>query len=208
MSATELDVRLRDTAFALLVARARPLSLAELGEAMGTTAGSLEPVVGRLAADGLVDRDASGAVAGARGLTLVPGRHKLALGGAAFSTWCAYDAIGIPAALGEDARVATSCGVCGAELVVQIKAGRAPADSPERVWLPDGGANMRADFCGPGVLLCGPEHARTWAERAGGPGRAVSLHEAATLGRVAWAGAAVAARVLDDGATAPGRLDS
>lgn len=197
MSATDLEVRVRDTAFGLLAARARPVSLAELGEALGVTAESLESVVGRLAADGLVDRDTSGTVAGARGLTLVPGRHALVLRAAAFSTWCAYDSIGIPAALGEDARAATSCGVCGAELVVQINGGQPPANGPELVWLPDGGANMRADFCAPGVLLCGTDHARTWAERAGAPGRAVSLREAAALGVEAWADAASIARTID-----------
>ena len=192
MRVTEVDALVREAAFGLLLARARPVSLAQLGEALGISVESLEAVVGRLTAGGLVDRDASGAVVGAQGLTLVPGRHALALGGAAFATWCAYDAIGIPAALGESARITTHCGVCGKELVVPIDAGQPPLASTELVWLPDGGENLRADFCDPGVLLCGAEHARTWAARTG-PGRAISLRDAAALGAVAWADAALAA---------------
>ncbi|HEY3059929.1 MAG TPA: organomercurial lyase [Chloroflexota bacterium] len=40
----------------------------------------------------------------AHGFSLVPARqHRLAMRGRQFWTWCAIDAVGIPAGLGEDA---------------------------------------------------------------------------------------------------------
>lgn len=77
-----------------------------------------------LAARGRVAIDAQGAVVASAGLSVVPSRHRLRLNGAEFHTWCAIDAIGIPAALGSDALAETACAHCGREMRVEIRGGR------------------------------------------------------------------------------------
>lgn len=148
---------------------------------------SVAAAVERLVAGGYLDRDRSGAVVGAGGLTLGPAPHSLVLRGRDYRTWCAYDAIGIAAALGEAAAVSTRCGVCGRTLALPLPAG-ATADRPERLWLSAGGPRLRDDFCAPTVLLCSSEHAETWSERQGGRGRILDLATASRLGAGAWAG--------------------
>lgn len=178
----------RRTAFALLVRDGRPVAADALAAASGgvdrdEAAEALE----ELAANGLVDRDDSGAVVGAGGLTLAPAPHGLLLRGRDYRTWCAYDAIGIAAALRESAAISTRCGVCARAIALPLPGG-ATADRPERLWLAAGGLRMREDFCTPTVLLCSTEHAATWSEREGGRGRIIDLGTASRLGAGAWSG--------------------
>ena len=78
---------------------AQPLPVHELARLTGMDRPTTERTVARLAGAGLLDLDGAGAIIGAHGLTLAEGRHRLYLGGTDYSTWCAYDAFGIPAAL-------------------------------------------------------------------------------------------------------------
>lgn len=76
-------------------------------------------------------------VVGAGGLSLVPTDHRLYMRGRELFTWCAWDAVGIPAALSEDATVSSSCGQCGGPVRVELQAGRVVrADPPTTLlWL-------------------------------------------------------------------------
>ena len=133
---------------------------------------------------------------GAAGMTLADGPHGLEIDGHAFRTWCAFDAVGIPAALAVDARIETACGVCGQPISVDVRAGRPSPDPSPRLWLAAGGADMRADFCTPSVLLCSEAHAQAWAERQAGRGKALSLTQAAEEGARNWASVAATAMRL------------
>lgn len=136
---------------------------------------------------------------GAAGLTLGEGPHGLTIDGHSFRTWCAFDALGIPAALGADATVETTCGVCGRRIEVDLRDGHPSGRTSARLWLSAGGAAMRADFCTPTVLLCSQAHAETWAERHGGHGRALTVADAADLGATDWASVAATAARLAQG---------
>lgn len=190
--AGELHARVRETAFALLLTSGRPVAPAAVGSAAGVPMAKLPALLDELAAVGWIDRDSAGLVTGSGGLSLTEGPHRLAIGGMTFRNWCAYDSLGIAAALDADAIVETACGVCDSPISVETSAGEPPADGPERLWLADGGSDLRADFCAPTVLLCSAEHADVWAERRDGRGRAIGLSEGSRLGREAWAGCASA----------------
>jgi Alkylmercury lyase len=129
-------------------------------------------------------------VTGAAGLSLTTGPHRLTIDGAAFRTWCAYDSIGIAAALAANAKIETECAVCGRTIRIRTHGGQPPAERPERLWLASGGSSLRGDFCDPTVLLCSVQHAAEWAEDQQGRGRAVDLIEASTLGAAGWASCA------------------
>ena len=74
--------------------------------------------------DGLTERGLmvvepdSGRVVGSWGLSSVPADHRLRIRGGELYTWCAEDAVGIPAGLGEDASIASHCHLCGAPVNV------------------------------------------------------------------------------------------
>jgi alkylmercury lyase len=178
----------RRTAFALLVRDGRPVAADALAAATdGVDPEEVAEALEELAANGRIDRRAAGAVVGAGGLTLAAAPHGLLLRGRDYRTWCAYDAIGIAAALRESAAISTRCGVCDRAIALPLPGG-ATADRPERLWLAAGGPRMREDFCAPTVLLCSAEHAATWSERQAGRGRIIDLGTASRLGAGAWSG--------------------
>ena len=189
----ELTKELRDVAFGLLLATKQPVEATKLAALTGSDEPTVEARLDGLARSGRIDRDDRGRVLGSAGLTIADGPHGLQLDGHAFRTWCAFDALGIPAALAVDGRVETECGVCGGTILVDVHRGRPSSDPAPRLWFAAGGADMRADFCTPTVLLCSEAHAAEWARRQPQGGRALTLAEAADLGARNWASAAAAA---------------
>lgn len=200
LPAADLHERIREAAFALLLSERRPIAAEELAAATGTPDGTLPAILDRLAGAGWIDRDEAGRVTGSSGLSLTSGPHRIAIDRTEFRTWCAYDSIGIAAALSADAVIETECAVCGKAIALDSRGGQPPVDRSERLWLASGGTDLRGDFCEPTVLLCSPEHAAVWAERQGARGRSVDLAEAARLGAEGWASCAAAVKLYRDSA--------
>lgn len=188
--------QLREAGFALLLHYRRPLELTELAEATGVDLEGVRSAVAALATAGWLDLDDTGRVAGAAGLSLTTGPHGLTLGEASFRTWCAYDALGIAAALEADGHIETTCGWCQAPISVAMHGGAPGRTGPEWLWLAEGGDDLRGSFCTPTVLLCGEEHAVAWAEAQGRRGRKLDLAEGARQGAADWRGCAEASRQL------------
>ena len=184
---------LRETGFALLLRAHRPVAVDELAAATGIELEAAMGAVTVLSHAGWLDLDAAGQVTGAAGLSLATGPHVLTIGDEVFRTWCAYDSLGIAAALEADALVETTCGRCQAPIRLAFRAGVPERTGPELLWLAEGGADLRGSFCTPTVLLCGDEHGRAWAEAEDGRGRLLDLAEGARQGAVDWAGCAAAA---------------
>jgi IclR helix-turn-helix domain./Alkylmercury lyase. len=186
----------RETAFALIYRDRRPIGVADIAGAADIDASVVDRAVTTLAREGWLDRDAEGRITGAAGLSLTTGPHSLVLGDAVFRTWCAYDGLGIAAALSVDALVETTCAQCQTPIHLTFHAGIPERAGPERLWLAEGGADLRGSFCIPTVLLCGTEHGQAWADRQGGRGHLLDLVEGALQGAADWAGCANAARRL------------
>jgi hypothetical protein len=183
--------RLRELGFAMLLAEQRPISPDELAAASGSD--DVACLLDQLGEAGWIDRDGDGRPTGSAGLSLTEGPHHLCLGETTFRTWCAYDAFGIPAALGRDAMVETTCGACGLPIVVQMTAGHPDPRGPEQLWLAERGDDLRSQFCAPTVLLCGPEHGQTWATSRQHAGELLDLEAAAIKGAEDWGSCAAAA---------------
>ena len=122
------------------------------------------------------------------GLSVRPTQHRMRLGDDSLYTWCAADAIGIPAALGEDGEVLTACPHCSAEIVVQIEAGVPEANDDLVLWLPTAScSHVVTQFCPDVNFFCNREHLEAWRAQAGEPaGETLSADEAAELGRQWW----------------------
>jgi hypothetical protein len=188
--------QLREAAFAVLVRDRRPLGLDDLAGLTGLESAAVRQVTATLAEAGWLDLDEAGCITGAAGISLATGTHRLTLEGTPFRTWCAYDALGIAAALGADALVETACGECGKSIRVEFHDGVPERAGPERLWLADGGEDLRGSFCTPTVLLCGESHGADWADGQAGRGRLIDLAEGARQGGSEWAGCAAAPRRL------------
>ena len=209
-----LVAEVRRAGFAALL-QGRSASAAELAAAAGAEEGAVAEVIATLVEAGRATVTSDGRVDGIGGLSLRPGRHvilrqhilgqhilgRLAVrpgavhpggDGAAghrrrLHTWCAFDAVAIPAALGWTARAVTTCGACGAGLAVTLVGG-APA-GPAWGWLPPGDCeHVLRDFCSAADLFCDRAHLDAWRAAAGDPpGEARPVTALAALGRKAWA---------------------
>lgn len=87
---------------------------------------------------GRLEIDAADRLVGVHGLVARETPHRIEHAGGVVHTWCAFDAIGIPAALGIDATAVTTCPACGAELRVTLRNGVPAYVDRLRLWLPGG----------------------------------------------------------------------
>ncbi len=101
-----------------------------------------------LEAQGLIVRERRGVV-GIFGLSLVQTPQALCLDAHPLHTWCALDAVGIPAGLAADATVRAPCVLCQQDLVIELRAGRLTQMSAAALslWLtlPGQGASFMDD---------------------------------------------------------------
>jgi alkylmercury lyase len=162
---------------------------AELAERTRLDGRTVEEAVRSLVRKGEAVADDAGRVVASAGLSLVPARHKLRLAEGEFHTWCAIDAVGIPAALGADALASTACPTCGRPIELVFQEGRAPRDADLRAWLPrqDCCTSVVDELCPDMNLFCTEAHLEEWRRRAGDPaGMMLSLQETEELGRQWW----------------------
>lgn len=156
-------------------------------ELVAAPAGDLRRAIGELVERGRVEIGDDGGIVGIHGLTLRRTRHGFLHAGQFHRTWCAFDSIGIPAALGIDAEARTTCPSCGAALAVALRAGQ-PEPTGVALWLP--APNIRhvlVDFCAAADLYCGRDHLVQRVDATRQPGQVVDVEGAAVLGRSAWA---------------------
>ena len=184
-SMPEETLAVRRAAFRQLMS-GRPARIDSVAEEAG-----LPPDAARHAADlvvsvGMAEVD-DGTIVGMDGLTLRRTRHGLVLDGVALWTWCAYDIVGIAAALGVDAVGNTTCGACGRPIEVVVREGQPEANSAVG-WLPDEScSNVMADFCPSALLFCSQPHLDEWKTRESvGAGEAMDLESLAERGRSSW----------------------
>ncbi|HEY3140398.1 MAG TPA: organomercurial lyase [Acidimicrobiales bacterium] len=132
-----------------------------------------------------------GRVAGIHGLSTGPTPHHIAHEGRVIHTWCAFDAIGIPAALGLDAHAITTCPTCGRQLDVTFTNGEPTAEPDLRLWLPSSQCDhLLNDLCAHANLDCNTHHLT--ANHTRPTGSALTVTQAATFGRSTWHQAATA----------------
>jgi Alkylmercury lyase len=160
-------------------------------------------IVDALLRVGRVEVDDDGVVVGVHGLVARATPHRIEHADGVVHTWCALDAIGIPAALGIDATARTSCPACGAGLAADLRGGQPVGAEALRLWIPGGAcSHMVEDFCRYANLYCDAEHLGT-APPPGSCGQAVGVAEAASIGCAAWRDAAAALRTATSPASVP-----
>jgi hypothetical protein len=161
-------------------------TLTELG---GGDSAALDEAVAHLRTRGRIELGPGGRLLGVHGLSHRSTRHRIEHGGGSINTWCALDAIGIPAALGIDARALTTCPTCDRELVVSLVAGQPEFLGAAVLWYPetDGAWEHLVDqFCSEANLYCSRTHLEEGIAGVTAAGAVMTVDEAAELGREAW----------------------
>ena len=156
----------------------------------GDGGATLDEAVAHLQAGGRIEVAPDGRLLAVRGLSRRPTRHRIDHPDGSVNTWCAFDAIGIPAALEIDARAITTCPTCSRELIVTLASGRPVALGGAVLWYPETtGAweHVVDQFCSGANLFCNLGHLQ---DRMGGEpasGAIMTVDEVAEIGREAWA---------------------
>ncbi len=125
-----LERRLIERAFVALC-KATPADVPELARELDVSVTSLRDYAAQLAEHGRITLEGD-AITGAAGLSAVPASHHLILEGQPLYTWCALDAVGIPAALGMDATIDSSY-ADGEDVRIEITAGMPDTTNAARV---------------------------------------------------------------------------
>ena len=165
----------------------RSVTLSELCGEDGTV---LTEAMEHLRLRGRIEVSEDGRLIAVHGLCRRATPHLIEHKAGTVNTWCALDAIGIPAALGIDACARTQCPTCRTALVVSIVAGE-PQSLPGAVlWYPEVTCgHLVEDFCSGANLFCTSDHLEPWAGDRSQTGRPMTIDEVAEVGRQAWADA-------------------
>ena len=120
----EFDLRIRTHLYASFVADGHAPTVAETGEALGLAAEDVAEAYRRLH-DGhsLVLRPGTTEIRMLNPFSAVETPHRVKAGGRSWFANCAWDALGIPAALHADGAVSSECPDCGESLELEVRDG-------------------------------------------------------------------------------------
>jgi len=177
----------RATGFRLLLASGAPVAVEQLAYAVGATAPAVRRALDELSRRGSARMDTESRLVGTGGLTVVPHRHEVLVGGRRFWTWCAFDAVGILAALEADGLIRTSDPASGQPIEIPFLNGHAAAGSAV-LFLPrlDSCSSVIDEWCPNANLFETEANARTWAGRQDVTGDVLSLSQAIEVGAKSW----------------------
>jgi Alkylmercury lyase len=115
------DLRLRNLTYAMFVELARAPSVVEVAAAAAAEPAEVQRAWHRLHdAHALVLKPGTSDLRMANPFSAVPTPHRVRAAGRWWYANCAWDALGIWAALHDDGRIETSCPDCGERLAVEV----------------------------------------------------------------------------------------
>jgi hypothetical protein len=120
----EFDLRIRNHVYGSFVRSGNAPTPAEAAEALGLTADEVEATYRRLHdAHTLVLQPDGTTIRMLNPFSAVETPHRVEAGGRAWFANCAWDALGIPAALHADGRIESACPDCGEQLELEVSEG-------------------------------------------------------------------------------------
>lgn len=187
----EAQDRVRTAILRGFAATARAPSAARLAEACALAPDELTAVLRELKDRDLIVLDRSGdTVTGAYPFTQSDTGHVVRVNGVALFAMCAVDALGIGAMLGQDTKIESRCGGCGAPVRVETGEGglslTSHAPDGAVVWVGDlyAGGCGATSLCQTILFFCADDHLRAWrqAGRSDQDGCRLSVAEAHQVG--------------------------
>jgi hypothetical protein len=181
-----LALAVRRAAFRWILATGQPWD-PDGGSVEGASMPAVRSAVDQLLEAGRARTDHRGRVTASGGLCVDPTPHRIQTNRGARWTQCAYDALGILGALGEDGTIETTSPSTGAPIRVRFVDG-SPAGSEAVLFLADQSTCCRPndDWCPNVNLFEDRRSAQTWGEEHGIAGRVLALREATELGAMEW----------------------
>ena len=120
----EFDLRIRNHVYGSFVRTGNALAPTEAAEALGLRADEVEAAYRRLHdAHALVLQQDGTTIRMLNPFSAVETAHRVELGGRGWFANCAWDALGIPAALDADGRIESACPDCGEQLELEVSEG-------------------------------------------------------------------------------------
>jgi hypothetical protein len=180
------------------ILRAAFLLLLETGQAVPAEAiqarrhrpqSTMDEELSTLSAAGRVRVDSAGSVTGAMGLSLDETRHRLAIGGAQWFTWCAIDALGIIGALEASGTIQSTSPHSGQPIAIAFEDGQPSGGDLSCVvfvaaYCP--GTQVVDQWCPTVNFFESEAAAQAWAEGRGLTGECEALHPATELAAARW----------------------
>ena len=130
-----------------------PATLAGLSASLALSLAEAEALVAEIPA-ATIERDASGAVTAAGGLSLHPANHVFQVGDLTLHTWCVFDGLFLPQILGKSATLITRCPVTRRKIEISLTPEAVTHANPQNpvmsIVTPDKEArcaNLRGVFC-------------------------------------------------------------
>lgn len=178
----------RNAAFRLLLAGGAPVSLEEIATSTDLPEGEVLDAVEALEARGRTQRDPLGRVVTCGGLSVEPTRHRIEVDGMTRWTMCAYDALGVLAALGGGGRVLSESPLDETQIEIRFAEG-SPGDGDAVLFYAEGYetcGSVYDEWCPLVNLFPRLEDAERWAELHQVTGRVRSLADATTSAAAEW----------------------
>lgn len=120
----ELDKKVRCHVYDTVMQSGKTPTVTETAAALAQTEDEIRASFNRLAdAHMLVLQKGSGEILMANPFSAIPTPFLVTAGGKSFYANCIWDAMGIPAMLGQDATIDASCGCCGTAMSLEITNG-------------------------------------------------------------------------------------
>lgn len=133
----QTDVRVRVAVYEQVIATGLPPSTAALAERLARQPLEVGAALERLAAArALVLQPESREILMANPFSTVPTPYLVRAGTRSYYGNCIWDALGIPAMLGADASIETSCACCGEAMTLQVRRGWLPAQGVVHFAIP------------------------------------------------------------------------
>jgi alkylmercury lyase len=136
-----------------LLARGKAVQVADLARATNLTAPQIEQLITLIPASAY-DRAPDQSFVSFIGLSINPTGHQFKIGAQTLYTWCVFDALFLPAILGQPAILATECPATGQRIKITINPDGVESASPPQpvmsIIVPDTDAccsDLRGAFC-------------------------------------------------------------
>jgi hypothetical protein len=183
-----LTDNVRAAAFRRLLRTNTPVAVDELTSGLHEPPDRVHAAVDALAEQGRIRCDADGRIVGAAGLSVWPDRHQIDLNPKRYWTWCAYDFLGIFAALGATGQASSPIPDTDEVAVVEFLDGAPHGDFV--LLLPSDDVeccgNVYEQWCPNSNLFRTAADAAVWAAQHGLTGSALALTDAAEHGGARW----------------------
>lgn len=182
--------RVRGAAFRHLARTGAPTTAAQLAADLEYTEPAVQDAIDGLARHGSLRLDDQGQVVGSAGLSIQPDRHEIDLDGHRFWTWCAYDILGIFAALHANGLARSTSPDTGQPVEIHFRDGQ-PEPVPLVLFRPNEDyaaccTNTYEQWCPNSNLFHTTAAATAWADDHHVTGTVLSLPRAAEHGARDW----------------------